>query len=74
MKRKNDLLTKERTHRDYTDKLSEIAKEFRFSDAVLETDAEIDDRHLIDNMSIRRGNIDVDNSGETAKVEKDIED
>jgi len=38
----------------YTDKLSEIAKEFAFSKSTIEIDEEIDDRHLIEEINTNR--------------------
>lgn len=44
----NKRITYKSDHFKYTDKLSEIAKEFTISAQALETSDEIDDRHLID--------------------------
>lgn len=52
--RTTDYLTEYADDYKYSDKLYEIAKEFRFSDDVLASDYEIDDRHIIDNLSIKQ--------------------
>ena len=53
-----------------SDKLYEIAKEFRFSDNVLASDEEIDDRHIIDNLSIKqRRDDDRDKDDERTKID-----
>ena len=52
--RNTDYLTEFGEDYKYSDKLYEISKEFRFSDAVLSSDEEIDDRHIIDNLSIKQ--------------------
>lgn len=51
--------------RNYSRLLEEIADEFRFSDAVLASDKEIDDRHLLDDLGVGVG----EDDGEY-KVEK----
>lgn len=43
---------KKRIRKNYSRKLEEIADEFKFSDDVLRSDQEIDDRHLIANLDI----------------------
>lgn len=52
MNRETKRKQPERIRRNYSRTLEEIADEFRFSDDVLRSDREIDDRHLIDDLSI----------------------
>ena len=47
-----------RIRKNYSRFLEEIADEFRFSDKVLHNDEEIDDRHIIDDLSILNDNDD----------------
>jgi len=48
----NKRKKKPKIRKNYSRLLEEIADEFRFSDNVLNSDKEIDDRHLIDDLLI----------------------
>ncbi len=49
-----------RKKKSYSRKLEEIAKEFQFSEAVLNQDKEIDDRHIISDLAVNVGDEDGD--------------
>ncbi|HHX00808.1 MAG TPA: hypothetical protein GX740_05865 [Acholeplasmataceae bacterium] len=51
----------------YSRKLEEISEEFQFSEAVLNQDKEIDDRHIISDLAVNVGEEDGDEKLEATK-------
>lgn len=56
-----------RKKKSYSRKLEEIAEEFKFSEAVLNQDKEIDDRHIISDLAVNVGAEDGDEKLEATK-------
>lgn len=45
-------MDKYKKNKNYSKTLEELSDEFKFSNKTLQTDSEIDDRHLIDDLAI----------------------